>query len=147
VFYAMRDGRTPTLINVFMVVTKVVLVIASTSAFKAPSSIAVALTVATSASYVVGAIVGHVLLVRRLGRLRFGSVVTTVAKVGIASVVAGAVVYAIGRLLGNSIGHGHLGSALTLVAGLLVGLPVLAILLWRMRIAEIRDIAGMVRPR
>jgi putative peptidoglycan lipid II flippase len=145
VFYAMRDGRTPTLINAFMVVTKVALVIASTTAFKSPSSIAIALTVATSASYVVGAIVGHVLLVRRLGRLRFGSVVTTVARVGFASLVAGAAVYALSRLLGGSVGHGHLGSVLVLVAGLLVGLPVLGMFLWRMRIPEIRDIAGMVR--
>jgi putative peptidoglycan lipid II flippase len=147
VFYAMRDGRTPTLINAFMVITKVVLVIGSTAIFKASSSIAVALTVATSASYVIGAIVGHVLLVRRLGRLRFGSVVTTVARVGFAALVAGAVVYALDRLLGATIGHGHLGSALTLVAGLLVGLPVLGMFLWRMRIPEIRDIAGMLRGR
>jgi hypothetical protein len=57
------------------------------------------------------------------------------------------VVYALDRLLGATIGHGHLGSALTLVAGLLVGLPVLGMFLWRMRIPEIRDIAGMLRGR
>ena len=37
--------------------------------------------------------------------------------------------------------------SLMLIAGLLVGLPVLAVFLWRMRIPEIRDIAGMVRGR
>jgi putative peptidoglycan lipid II flippase len=147
VFYAMRDGRTPTLINAFMVVTKVALVIVSTEMFKAPSSIAIALTVATSASYVIGAVVGHVLLVRRLGRLRFGSVLTTLARVGLASAVVAAAVFGLGRFIGGSLGHGHVGSTVTLVVGLLVGLPGLGLLLWRMRIPEIHDIAGMVRRR
>src|SRR5204863_403300 len=36
VFYAMRDGRTPTLINGFMVGTKVALVLVTNEVFKAP---------------------------------------------------------------------------------------------------------------
>ena len=84
VFYAMRDGRTPTLINVFMVATKVVLVLVSNASSAPrpaptstvhPSVTAVEwLNISTSLSYVVGAIVGHVLLTRRLGRLGFGAV-------------------------------------------------------------------------
>ncbi len=54
VFYAMRDGKTPTLINVFMVGTKVVLVLIAVHVFDTPARIAESLTVATSASYVVG---------------------------------------------------------------------------------------------
>ena len=37
VFYAMRDGRTPTLINALMVATKVVLVLVSSEVFRAPA--------------------------------------------------------------------------------------------------------------
>ena len=37
VFYVILDGRTPTLINAFMVATKVVLVLISNDAFRAPA--------------------------------------------------------------------------------------------------------------
>ncbi len=147
VFYAMRDGRTPTLINVFMVGTKVLLVIGSTALFHTPAQIAVALTTSTSASYVIGAIVGHILLSRRLGRLQFGSVLVTVGKVGLASTIGALAVFGVSEALGAALGHGHAGSAAILVGGVLVGLPVLAVALWRMRIPEIEDIVAMVRRR
>ncbi|MFN2517771.1 MAG: murein biosynthesis integral membrane protein MurJ, partial [Jatrophihabitantaceae bacterium] len=87
VFYALRDGRTPTLINVFMVGTKVVLVLVTDAIFRAPSGTNVNvhpsipavewLNISTSLSYVVGAVVGHILLTRRLGRLGMRSVAVT----------------------------------------------------------------------
>ena len=43
------------------------------------------LSIATSASYVVGAVVGHVVLTRRLGHLGFRAVVATVLRVAVAS--------------------------------------------------------------
>src|SRR5581483_10162412 len=67
VFYAMRDGRTPTLINVCMVGTKVAIVAVCAHVVHGQAHIAEALTVATSASYVIGAVVGHLALSRRLG--------------------------------------------------------------------------------
>jgi putative peptidoglycan lipid II flippase len=147
VFYAMRDGRTPTLINVFMVATKVLLIVGSTAIFHTPAQIAVALTTSTSASYVIGAIVGHVLLTRRLGNLQFGSVVTTVVKVALASIIGALAVFGVGEAVGAGLGHGHAGSVVILIGGVLVGLPVLAIALWRMRIPEIEDVVAMVRRR
>ena len=100
VFYAMRDGRTPTLINACMVATKVVLVLVSNAVFSAPPGTDVDLhpstpavewlNISTSASYVVGAFVGHVLLTRRLGHLGFARVLRTVVQVVLAS-AAGAV--------------------------------------------------------
>ena len=71
VFYAMRDGRTPTLINIGMVGTKVLILIICTQTLKSPTHFAEALTCATSASYVMGAVIGHRTLQRRLGRLNF----------------------------------------------------------------------------
>jgi putative peptidoglycan lipid II flippase len=147
VFYAMRDGRTPTLINIFMVATKVLLIVGSTAIFTTSSAIAVALTVATSASYVIGAVIGHVLLVRRLGNLHFGPVLATVARVGAAATVVGLIVWGLSEAIGAGFGHGHAGSALTLIAGALVGLPVLVLVLWRMRIPEIQDIVATARRR
>ena len=70
VFYAMRDARTPTFINLAMVATKVSLVLAG-SLLLHGRAVLIALTVSTSTSYLVGCLVGHQLLRRRFGELRF----------------------------------------------------------------------------
>jgi putative peptidoglycan lipid II flippase len=147
VFYAMRNGRTPTLINFFMVAAKVAIVVVCANLFDDRAKIAVTLTVATSASYVIGAVVGHVLLTRRLGDLHFSGAMATVARVGLASAVAGLAAFGVSQAVGAAIGHGLAGSAATLVLGTVVGVPVLAVVLWRMRIPEIQDIMTMVRRR
>lgn len=67
IFYALHDLWTPVLVNVAMVATKVALVIAGTHV---PALRSEWLNVATSASYVVGAALGHVAVIRRVGRLR-----------------------------------------------------------------------------
>ncbi|MGH8860468.1 MAG: murein biosynthesis integral membrane protein MurJ, partial [Jatrophihabitantaceae bacterium] len=145
VFYAMRDGRTPTLINIFMVATKITIVLVCSRLFDDPAKIAVTLTVATSASYVVGALVGHISLTRRLGSLHFGSVAGTVVKVAVASGVGGAAAFGVGVALQSALGHGRSSAWATLFLGALIGVPVLAVVLWRMRISEIEDIVAMVR--
>ncbi len=107
VFYALQDGRTPTLINIFMVVTKVVLVVLAEASLHGNAAV-IALNVATSASYTVGAVVGHVLLRRRMGPLGFSAVVTAIAQTALASVVGGLVAYGVLRgcvgLFGSSRG-------------------------------------------
>jgi putative peptidoglycan lipid II flippase len=147
VFYAMRDGRTPTLINVFMVGTKIVIVLVCGHEFNDTGRIAVALTVATSASYVVGAVVGHIFLNRRLGNLGFRDVTNTVVKVTVASVIGGAAAFGVGVVLRSALGDGRTGAIATLLLGTLVGAAVLTVVLWRMRISEIEDIVAMVRRR
>ncbi|HJQ44142.1 MAG TPA: murein biosynthesis integral membrane protein MurJ, partial [Jatrophihabitantaceae bacterium] len=144
VFYAMRDGRTPTLINIFMVGTKVLIVVIAASTVHGSAHIAEALTAGTSASYVVGAIVGHVALSRRLGLLGFRRVGRTVFQVGVASVV-GAVAAALVVVGAESaLGTGHVGSLVALVGGSVVGLGVLAVVAWRIRIPEIQDVVRLV---
>jgi putative peptidoglycan lipid II flippase len=145
VFYAMRDGRTPTLINIFMVGTKVLIVAICSATVHGTAHIAEALTMATSASYVVGAVTGHVLLTRRLGPLGFGRVARTVRQVGVASIAGGAVALAIVLALEHALGRGRLAAFAGLVVGGLAGLAVFAAVAWRMRIAEIRDIAALAR--
>jgi putative peptidoglycan lipid II flippase len=147
VFYAMRDGRTPALINAFMVGTKIAIVLVCSKVFDAPADIAVSLTVATSASYVVGALVGHVSLTRRLGHLGFRGVADTVVRVTVASVIGAAVAFAVGLGLHQLLGDGRSGALATLLLGSLVGGGVLAVVLWRMRISEIQDIVALARRR
>lgn len=87
-FYALGDARTPTLVNLAMVVTEIGLVLPAALLLDGRRVIE-ALGVATSASYVLGALVGHLLLRRRLGLLGFAVVVRTVARVTFASVLGG----------------------------------------------------------
>ena len=155
VFYAMRDGKTPALINAFMVGTKVLLVLVTNEIFHAPAgtnanlhpSIPAVewLNISTSLSYVVGAIVGHMVLTRRLGRLGFSSVLRTVALVGAASVVGGAAAWGVVQLATRTLGEGHLGSATALVGGGLLGLAVMVAVAWRMRIPDVRYAVSTVR--
>ena len=155
VFYAMRDGRTPTLINVFMVATKVVLVLVSSAVFRAPAGTDVAihpsvtavewLNISTSLSYVVGAVIGHVLLTRRLGRLGFGAVTRTVLQIGAAAAIGALAAWAVVEGLRSALGAGRGGSAAGLVLGGLVGLAVLAVVAWRMRIPDVREVLALAR--
>jgi len=157
VFYAMRDGRTPTLINVFMVATKVVLVLATNAAFHVahgvnanvhPNPAAVEwLNIATSLSYVVGAVVGHVVLTRRLGRLGYRSVLVTTIRIAVASAVGALVAYVVVVGCRHGFGDGFAGAAGGLVLGGLAGLVVMLLIGLRMRIPELRDLAGMARSR
>jgi putative peptidoglycan lipid II flippase len=155
VFYAMRDGKTPTLINAFMVATKVVLVLITSAAFRAPHGVDVHqfpsqravqwLAVSTSVSYVVGAVVGHVVLTRRFGRLGFSRVVRTVVQIGIAAAVGGAAAAGVVLVAHHWLGTARGGSAVALVGGALIGLAVLVLVAWRMRIADVQEVLAAAR--
>jgi putative peptidoglycan lipid II flippase len=147
VFYAMRDGRTPTLINVGMVATKVVILIICANTLTTPIHFAEAMTVSTSASYVVGAIVGHICLTRRLGRLNFRAVGRTVAQISVASIAGAAAALALVVASNHGLGDSRLGSFVGLLSGGLVGLAVMAAVAWQMRIPEIRNIVALARNR
>jgi len=144
VFYAMRDAKTPTIINICMVATKValVLIVAETAH---GDHVIEALNIATSVSYVVGAVIGHRMLTRRFGRLGFSRVVRTIVRIGIASILGGAA--ALGMVLvGTAIaGHGRTGGLIGLVGGSVAGLAVLLAAAWRMRIPEVREIVAAAR--
>jgi putative peptidoglycan lipid II flippase len=143
VFYAMRDGRTPTLINALMVATKVVLVLVF--AQHHTTRAVEWLNISTSLSYVVGAVAGHVLLTKRLGRLGFRRVGRTVAQIAVASAIAGAAAWVVVVLARHALGAAHAGSALGLAGGGLLGLLVLAGVLWRMRIEDVQQVVGLAR--
>jgi len=145
VFYAMRDGRTPALINVGMVASKVLILIIAENTLHGRVHFAEALTCSTSASYVVGAVIGHFCLTRRLGRLNFRSVARTVAQVSLASVVGAAVALVIVVASNHGLGDSRFGSLVGLVGGGLVGLAVMAAVAWRMRIPEVRTLVETAR--
>jgi putative peptidoglycan lipid II flippase len=157
VFYAMRDGRTPTLINLFMVAAKVGIILGtnaalghplSSKAHPLPSVAAVEwLNVATSLSYVIGAIVGHVVLTRRLGRLGFRRVSGTAIRVGVASACGALAAYGVVLGLRSSLGNGHSAAVAGLLLGALAGLVVLVVLARLLRIGEFGEVLSAARRR
>jgi putative peptidoglycan lipid II flippase len=147
VFYARHDGRTPTLINIAMVATKVALVLVGAHLFEGPAHIGETLTVATSASYVVGAVAGHVLLTKQLGSLHLGAVLRMIARVVVAALLAAAAALAISRGAEHTLGRGHAGALVGLVAGGLAGLLVFVVAAWRLGVDEIRSLLQVVRRR
>jgi putative peptidoglycan lipid II flippase len=144
VFYAMKDGRTPTLINIFMVATKVVLVIIGEQTLHGNAAV-IALNVSTSGSYVVGALIGHYLLRRRMGGLGFRAVGGAVVRIGLASLVGGLAAYALVYACIQALGHGRGGALAGLASGTVVGLAVMGVIAWQLRIPEIRQLAGRLR--
>jgi putative peptidoglycan lipid II flippase len=157
VFYALRDARTPTLINIFMVGTKVVLVVATNEIFRAPKGTNVNvhpsvhavewLNISTSLSYVVGAVAGHILLTRHLGVLGFRAVGSATVRIGVASAIGAVGAYAVVVGMEHLLGPGHVGALAALALGGLFGLGLLALIAPRMRLPELQQLVGLARGR
>ena len=145
VFYALRDARTPTLINLFMVATKVVIILTVNGFLDSPRVI-VWLGFATSASYAVGAVVGHLLLTRRFGRLDFAQVFSTMGRMALVTAVASAVAAATVLGAGAALGRGPAGAAVSLLAAATAGAAVLVIMLRVVRVAEVDRLVRSLRP-
>jgi putative peptidoglycan lipid II flippase len=144
VFYAMKDGRTPTLINIGMVATKVGLILICANVLHSRDAIAVSLTVSTSAAYVVGALLGHLALTRRIGSLRFRAVLPTFGKSFLASAVGALVAYLALHISEQLLGYGRAGALLALVLGAGTGLVALGLVAWRLRIPELQQLRSMI---
>ena len=146
VFYANRDARTPTLINVFMVTTKIVLVLIASQTLSGPHVIE-SLSVSTSTSYVVGAYVGYLLLRRRYGNLGFRTVASTVGRACVASAVGAGVAYLCVLASEHLIGTGRSAAALALVSGSLLGGALYLLVAQAMDVTELREILASLGGR
>lgn len=96
VFYALTDSRTPTLIQLFTVVVKIPLLYLCPVVL-APQNVVLGLAAANAASFVAGAVLGQVLLRKRLGSVRTGEVIST----GWRTLLAAAVAAAVARLVAS----------------------------------------------
>ncbi|WP_420124666.1 murein biosynthesis integral membrane protein MurJ, partial [Nakamurella sp.] len=96
VFYAMKDARTPALINLVMVGVRIPLLIASVAL--SPALVVPAMALATTVSYVVGAVVGEVWLRHRYGPMGTARTLVTLGKMVLASAVGGVVAFGVGTL-------------------------------------------------
>ena len=146
VFYAMRDARTPTLINLAMVATKVTLVLAGSQLLHGRAVI-IALTVSTSTSYLVGCLVGHQLLRRRFGEVRFGPVARTIGWISVAAAAGGVVGLLVVRAGAAVLGDGRVAALVELVVGGALAGGVAVLLALRLPLPEVTQIAAAVRGR
>ena len=142
VFYAMQDGRTPTIINGIMVAVRVPLLLASS--MLAPRWIIPGLALATAASYLVGAVVGELWLRARFGRMGTTRTLRTIGKMLIASAFgAGAALAAVYYAVGlNS--TTWLDAVKSLIVGGLVGLVVITIYTTALRVEELAPLRNRV---
>ncbi len=147
VFYAMKDARTPTLINAIMVGVRIPLLILCASLD--PALIIPGLAIATSISYLVGAIAGEIWLRARYGPMGTKRTLVTLVKMTIAGAVgAAAALLAGNRLLTfevDTLGEALLEILLSGTVGLLV-IAIVAVLLKVEELVPLRNrIAGVLR--
>jgi len=145
-FYAMQDTRTPTLINLgvnaTLVVVDVTLYLLLPDAYKV-----VGLAAGHAASFLAGLVICSVVLSRRIGGLGVGSVVRTAVRCLVAVLVPALLAVGVAALVGRTLGQGPLGAAVALaVGGALLGVGyVLATR--RLRVPEVAEVAGPVLRR
>lgn len=149
VFNAMKDARTPTIIQVLMVAVKIPL--SYLCPLLLPShQVVLGLAAANSASFVLGAVVGQVWLRHRLGWLGTAQMMITFGKTAVASSLGGlaglGVVFALRPLLAGELGMA--GQAwIVLVAGSLAALVVTLAAAWAIRLEELRPLWRRLAPR
>lgn len=162
VFFAARDSRTPVLIMVVIVTVRVVLSLLCLSL--PPESAIIGLSVANSAAFVVGAVLGDVVLRRRFGHLGTRGVLVQLLKILLASIIAVAItipiylalvqvfsglpVWNLGGLSGLPLLHtSKLGTLVALLIPALVGLIVFVLEAYVLGVPEIKRAVGVVRQR
>ncbi|MBV8930985.1 MAG: lipid II flippase MurJ, partial [Kutzneria sp.] len=139
VFYALKDARTPTLINVIMIAVKVPVCLLAGSVLP-PQDVVFGLTFSDAISFTVGMIAGELWLRARLGRLGSRRVVRTYVKVGVAAVwgaaVALGVELGVGKILPG--GLNGIGAWISLVVGGILGLLAAFGMMAVVRVHELR---------
>jgi putative peptidoglycan lipid II flippase len=119
VFYAMKDARTPTFVQLAMVAVRVPLLLA-VPALVAPEHVVAGLMIATSTTYLIGWLAGSIALQRTLGVRTGPEARHTIVRMALVSVVAAALGWAAVSLAGRALGESVPGSLGTVVLGTVV---------------------------
>ncbi|WP_219415952.1 murein biosynthesis integral membrane protein MurJ [Pseudonocardia nigra] len=156
VFYALTDSRTPTLIQLVTVATKIPLLLLC-PVLLPPEDVVLGLVAANSVSFVAGAVLGQVLLRRRLGALPTAAVLGTTGRTLAGSVAAGLLALGAVTLLDALLlaGLSPLARAWTVLAvatAVFVPATVLAMRLLRVReldsvISRLERLVDRAKPR
>lgn len=139
VFYAMKDARTPTIIQLIMVLAKIPLSLLCPMLLP-PDQVVLGLAVANGASFVVGAVIGQLWLRYRLGNTGTVEALVTFGKTAVASSVGGlaaaGLALALQRWLLDSLGPQAEAWAV-LLTGTVTALAVTLVVMRLVRLAEL----------
>jgi len=119
VFYAMKNARTPTFIQLAMVAVRVPLLLL-VPALVSPEHVVAGLMIATSTTYLMGWLAGSVALHRTLGVRAGPDAGRTVARMALVSLVAAVLGWVAVSLAGRSLGDSVPGSLGTVLLGTVV---------------------------
>ena len=144
-FLAMRDSRTPALVNVGVTAINIGVDVALYLALPVRDRV-VGLAIGFSVSYLVGVIVQAVILSRRLGAFD-RPVARTHARLAAAALAAAVPTYASARLLTAGLGLGREAAFVAVVVACLVGGATFVGLAHQMRIDELGELRRLVRPQ
>jgi putative peptidoglycan lipid II flippase len=146
VFYAMKDARTPTLIQIGMVAVRVPLLLA-VPAVVGPESVVAGLMLVTSLTYVAGWVIGDVALRRRLGSLRTRQTFGPVLRMAAAALIAGGAGLLARNVTDDLVGTSPTGSLVTVLVGTVVigGVALAGLVL--ARVPEIKEPLAAIRAR
>jgi putative peptidoglycan lipid II flippase len=145
-FYAMRDTKTPALINMPVVALRVgidVLLFVVLSA----TLVAAGLMAGNAISFVAAAAIGYGLLRRRLGPLGLGQVFATLVRLGVAGLVAAVPTLFVLLVMRVLWGTEKWASVAQLIIGSLVLVGAYAAAALLLRVQEVRELISMVRGR
>ena len=145
-FLALRDSRTPALVNLGITAANVIADLLL-YALLPPRDKVVGLAVGFSLSYFIGTVWFGRLLRRRLGPANEHRVARTYVRLSLASLVAVVPAYAAARALTAGLGLDPESSLVAVVVALVIGGAVFAALARRMRIRELTELTSMVRAR
>jgi putative peptidoglycan lipid II flippase len=145
-FHAMQDTRTPTLINLGVNATLVVVGVALYVLLPDRYEV-LGLAAGHATSFLAGLVLCSRVLSRRLGGLDVSVVVRTAVRCLVASVLPGLVAYGVVRAVEALVGRGQLASLLALVLGAAVLGVGYVLLTRRLRVPEVAEVAGPVLRR
>jgi putative peptidoglycan lipid II flippase len=146
VFYAMKDARTPTLIQVGMVVVRVPLLLL-VPVLVEPRHVVAGLMLATSVTYLAGWALGHLALRRHLAGAEGGGALGPVLRMALVALVAAGLGWLAVRVTDDALGSSVAGSLGTVLVGtVVVGVTALAGFVL-VRIPELRAPLAAVRAR
>jgi putative peptidoglycan lipid II flippase len=146
VFYAMKDARTPTMIQIGMVAVRVPLLLLVPAVVE-PDSVVAGLMLVTSVTYVAGWVIGDVALRRRLGGLQTARTFGPLLRMTAAAVVAGGVGWLVRNVTDDLVGTSQAGSLVTVLVGTVVigGVDLAGLVI--ARVPEIREPLAALRGR
>ena len=135
VFYAMKDGRTPTVINAVMVAVRIAGMYAAHLLF--PHDIITGLAAATAVSYLVGAVVGEIWLRARYGPMGTTRMLATTVKMAVCAVAGGVAGYYAARATVGVHPASFVDSLLTCAVVGVIGVIVVGALALLLRVREL----------